>query len=212
MSYQLYYSAGACSMAVHVLLNELGQSAEFINANKPGTKERTPEFLKLNPRGQVPILVIDGTPISEGAAIMTYLCDTHPNDLMPKSGIERAKALEAMMFCNATLHPAYSPAFAMMKAPVDANVKDAVTKMSADKVQGFYDLIETKLGQQKYMAGDRISPADIMIAVFSNWNGVYGPGRIKLGPNTQRVVAEISARPAYQKAKETEEGASKAAA
>ena len=211
MSYQLYYSAGACSMAVHVLLNELNQPAEFINANKPGTKERTAEFLAVNPRGAVPILVVDGTPISEGGAIITYLCDTHPNTLMPTSGPARAKALEALMFCNATMHPAYSPAFAVMKAPLEAAVKEQISDMAAKKVQSLYDQVEAKLGTQKYLAGDSYSPADILLTVFTGWNGVFGD-RIKLGPNTQRLVADVSARPAFQKAKETEAGSQKAAA
>lgn len=212
MSYQLYYSAGACSKAVHVLLNELNQPAEFINANKPGSKERTAEFLAINPRGQVPLLIVDGTPITEGGAIMTYLCDTHPSDLMPKSGIERAKALEALMFCNASMHPAYSPAFAVMKAPVDAPIKAAITEMSAKKVQSLYDVVEAKLAKQKYLAGDKFSPADILLAVFAGWNGVYGKDTIKLGPNTQRLVDEVSARPSFQKASETENADQKAAA
>ncbi len=211
MSYKLYYSAGACSQAIHVLLNELNQPAEFINANKPGTKERTAEFLALDPRGVVPLLIVDGTPISEGAAQAIYLCEAHPNDLLPKSGIERAKALEALMFCNATMHPAYSPAFAVMKMPIDAAVKEKITEISAQKVQSLYDVVEAKLAKQKYLAGDKMTPADIMIAVYASWNGVYG-GRVKLGPNTQRLVDEISARPAFQKAKETEGNAQKAAA
>ncbi len=85
MSYQLYYKPGACSMAPHVLLNELGIAYEGIEVD--GDKMKSPEFLKLNPRGQIPLLIVDGEPVKEGAAIMTYLLDTHDKDgkLMPKS-------------------------------------------------------------------------------------------------------------------------------
>lgn len=210
MSYQLYYSPGACSMAVNVLLRELNQPFELTNANQPGTKNRTPEFLAVNPRGQVPILVVDGTPISEGGAILTYLCDTHPGALLPQSGIARAQALEGLMFCNSTLHPKYGPAFGALKTKSGAEL-DAALDQSGEAVQKLWDHVEEKLGKQKYLAGNQITVGDILMTVIANWNGVFG-NRVKLGPNVTRVLSEVKSRPAFQQALESEGQTYKAAA
>lgn len=69
MSYTLYYKPGACSMAMHVILNELNVPFEAVKQDDL----KAPDFLKLNPRGQVPLLIVDGEPVKEGAAIITYL-------------------------------------------------------------------------------------------------------------------------------------------
>jgi len=80
--YQLYYSPGACSMAIHVLLHELNQPFDLnpIDLKSP----REDSFLKISPRGQVPVLVEDGLPIYEGAAIIMHLCEKFKSELLPR--------------------------------------------------------------------------------------------------------------------------------
>ena len=87
MAYTLYYMPGACSMAVHVVLNELGQEVTLENAK---ADPKPAGFLKANPRGQVPVLVDGDLVVREGAAIMIYLLDKHTSPLLPRSGKERA--------------------------------------------------------------------------------------------------------------------------
>src|SRR5262245_43008137 len=106
--YKLYYSPGACSMAVHVVLNELAVPFELAKVSTKDGSMKSPEYLKMNPRGQVPVLLIDGKPMKEGAAIITWLLDEHKSPMLPKSGMARAKALEWLMWCNASLHVGYS--------------------------------------------------------------------------------------------------------
>src|SRR4051812_28428747 len=123
MSYQLYYKPGACSLAPHVVLHELDVPFEGIKLD--AAEMKSPSFLKLNPRGQIPLLIVPtdsgGEPVKEGAAIMTYLLDTEDKTgkLMPKSGLPRAKALEWLMWCNASLHPAAGKIFGLGKLTLD---------------------------------------------------------------------------------------------
>ena len=108
--YQLYYSPGACSMAVHVILNELNQPVELHKISLQEGDNRKPEFLRINPRGQVPVLVDDGFVIREGAAQIIYLLEKHKSPLLPASGKERAAALEWLCYANASLHVASAAA------------------------------------------------------------------------------------------------------
>ena len=205
MSYTLYYKPGACSMAIHVILNELGVPFEAVKQSDL----RDPEFLKLNPRGQIPLLIVDGEPVKEGAAIITYLLDTHANDLLPKSGIERAKALEWLMWCNASLHPACSKIFGLKKPSadvLDAKAKEDLQKLFLSQVQDLWNEADARLAQSKYLAGDKVTAADILLALIANW-GVGTPGA-----NVKRVLKDVVARPSYQKALVAEQIEYKAAA
>lgn len=194
--YKLYYSAGACSMAVHVLLNELDQPVDLVKVDL--SAPRDPEFLTVNPRGAVPVLVENGEALREGAAIMMHLCEKHNSDLLPASGTDRAKALEWLMFCNASLHPAYSRAFGALRMTLDAQVKDQLLSAAKDNIRKLLDICEMQLAETKYLAGGNMTVADILLTVITNWK--LNNERIELGPNTLRLVREISARPAYQKA------------
>lgn len=205
MSYKLYYKPGACSMAIHVILNELNVPFEAIKQDDL----KAPDFLKLNPRGQIPLLIVDGEPVKEGAAIITYLLDTHANDLLPKSGIERAKALEWLMWCNASLHPACSKIFGLKKPAadvLDAKAKEDLQKLYLSQVQELWNEADARLAKTKYLAGDKVTAADILMAVIANW-GLGTPGA-----NVKRVLKDVIARPSYQKALAAEQIEYKAAA
>ncbi len=201
--YTLYYSPGACSMAVHVVLNELGVPFKLENTSLSEGKNRTPEFLKLNPRGAVPVLVDDGKPLTEGAAILMYLIEKHGSNLLPKSGWERAKALEALMFCNATLHPAYARGFFIKKSTKDEAAKEQLLQEACRVIQKIWDQIENKLATQPYLGGQQLTVADILMTVIANWSGML-PYPITPGPKSKELFKTIIARPAYKKALEAE--------
>lgn len=200
--YTLYYKPGACSMAVHVVLNELNVPFDAVKQ----TDLKDPAFLKLNPRGQIPLLVVDGEPVKEGAALIAWLIDEHASPLLPKSGIERAKALEWLMWCNASLHPACGKIFWLGKQDFDAATKETISTMFMAQVQSLWDEADARLAQHKYLAGDKISAADILLTVIANW-GVGTPGA-----NVKRLLSEVSKRPSYQKALQAEGVEYKAAA
>lgn len=207
--YKLYYSPGACSLAVHVILNELVVKYEAIKKSTKDGSLKTEEFLRINPRGQVPVLEVDGKPIREGGAIITYLMDAHKSPLLPASGIERAKALEWLMWANASLHPAYSRAFWLMRQEIDEKSKATLQQNVFDTIQSFWDEAETRLLSSPFLGGETMGAADILIAVFANWDVGH---KFKLGPNVQRVIKTVISRPAWQKAVSEEQVEYKAVA
>ena len=209
--YTLYYSPGACSMAVHVALNELGVPYDLKEISLSKGENRSPEFLKKNPRGQVPVLEKDGKIYLEGAAILIHLLETHKSPLLPAGGPERDAAIQWLMFCNATLHPAFGPLFLqnhlVEKQPEMKN--NPVFDIGRKRLQGLWDYVEGHLGQSPYLAGKSITVGDILLTVFANWATAFN---LNLGPNVKRLVKEVSSCPSYQKALRTEKVEYKAAA
>ncbi len=206
---KLYYASGACSFAIHVMLNEIGQPFEAQKIDLGSGEQRKPEFLKINPRGQIPVLVDGNTTLREGAAIISYLAEKYQSPLLPQSGATRPVALEAMMFCNATLHPAYSRCFFIPRQEIDAEAKAKLMATCCTAVQKLWDDVEAILGKTRYFAGANVTIADIMLAVMANWSIPTMP---VFGPKTKALIAEITARPSYQKALAAEGVTYKAAA
>lgn len=209
--YQLHYSPGACSMAIHVLLLEMGAKFEAVNASIKDGKTRTPEFLKINPRGQVPVLVEDGKVMLEGGAILTYLADKHKSLLLPRDGWERAQALQWLMFVNSSLHPMYSrAAWLVMRAQGDEAARKNLAEQSCDAIQTMWDQVEEHLSKQPFLAGKDCTLGDVLLTVIANWS--FLPRSFTFGPNTKKLLKAVSARPAYQKALQSENVEYKAAA
>lgn len=104
----LYFAPGSSSMAVHIALHEIGVPFEARPLSFKPQHLRTPEFLTLNPEGKVPVLLIDGRPLTEVAAILFYLAKRFPDaELLPRDDLEaEAQALSWMSFIASTLHPA----------------------------------------------------------------------------------------------------------
>lgn len=210
MSYELYTMAGSCSMAVHAIMNELGLQPKIHIAEKNDGPNgiKSPAYLKINPRGNVPCLIDDGKAIIEGGAIITYLCEKH-GGLLPESGFERAQALQWLMFCNATLHPAYGRTF-WIGANVPQAAQEESLKNARAQIQQLWDYVEGELEKSgnTYLCGAEPTAADFLMTTIANWN----PAAYKFGAKTKAIFKNISARPSYQKALSEEKIEYKAAA
>jgi glutathione S-transferase len=104
----LYFAPGSSSFAVHIALHEIGVAFEGKPMSFTGNDLRSPGYLKLNPEGKVPTLIVDGRPLTEVAAILYYLARRFPDAaLLPAGDIEaEAHALSWMSYIASTLHPA----------------------------------------------------------------------------------------------------------
>jgi glutathione S-transferase len=190
----LYYKPATCSLAVHVLLREIGAECEL--------KEQSAhldELKQINPLGNVPVIVADGFIMREGAAIMTWLCDEHDCPLLPAEGQERAAALQALMFCNATLHPAYTRIFGTTRMELDDEVKQKLIGWGAERLQQLWDTVESDLHGQDYLCGSDITLADILITVIANWTTIL-PVDITFGPNCLALFKRVSSRDSFREA------------
>ena len=103
----LYYAPGACSLAAHIVLEESGEKYEAKRVDFSKAEQRTEAYLKINPQGRVPVLLLDdGEPLAENTAILPYLGKRF--GLWPKDAAAEARALSLIGFFAASVHPAHA--------------------------------------------------------------------------------------------------------
>ena len=104
----LYFSPGACSLASHIGLEETGAPYEAKPILLAKGQQKTEEYQKINPRGKVPALSVDGKILVENTAILTYLARRFPErKLMPTDPSEEARGIGTMCWFSSIVHPSY---------------------------------------------------------------------------------------------------------
>src|ERR1700750_518617 len=98
--YQLHYFPSNANAAPHMVLEELGQRYDLVLVDRQSNAQKSNDYLKINPNGRIPTLVERELVMSEAAAIVLHLVDTHPDaGLAPKVGTpERAKFYQWLTF------------------------------------------------------------------------------------------------------------------
>jgi glutathione S-transferase len=197
---QLFYAPGACSLGIHVLLEEIGAPYEATPVDLRGGAQFQPAFTAINPKSKVPTLKLDdGSVLTEYPAIAYYLAATHPEaHLLPPAGAAMARALETADYCVSTVHmQAFSRVFRPDKyAPTEAD-HAAVKAQGQTMFDAGFARIDAALAGQDWVAGD-YSFADSAVFYVSFWRA----GRMKqdLPPNVAAHYARMLARPAVQRA------------
>ncbi len=110
MKLALYYAPNTCATVPFITLTEAGAEFEVRDLNTRTGGNRTPEFLKLNPKHKVPVLLIDGEPLTENVAIQIWIHRRFPKaKLLPADPKEEIKAISLMAFCASGIHPHLTP-------------------------------------------------------------------------------------------------------
>src|SRR5450432_2131864 len=158
----LYHSPSTAALVVHWLLIELDLPHEIRPLDFETREQKSPEYLKLNPAGVVPTLVIDGQPICEAAAIAMHLGDVYPErGMAPAPGTpERAQYYQWMFFLANTLQPAYRAWFYPTE-PAGAPNVDATKAHARGHIEAAWERVSTFLTTNgPYLLGTRVSAAD----------------------------------------------------
>lgn len=198
---KLYYKPGACSLASHIILKELGKDFEIesVDTDKQIT-ESGADFTKINPKGYVPALRIDGGQIlTENAAVLQYLADQNPGaGLAPKPGtLERAHLQEHLNFTSSELHKAFGPFFS-------ADASDEEKQSAKENVKRRMDHFESIFNDgRKYLLGDNFSVADAYFFVVSSWTTPTGID-LDNWPKIAAFSKRVAGREKVQEAMRTE--------
>ena len=191
--YTLYYKPFACSLATHTVLNILQQPVTL------KLKDNIENFTDINPTNAVPVIQDGNTTLTEGIAILLYLLEKHDNTLLPKDPVERQTAIQNMLFANATMHPAYNRLFFSSTNINNEEVKLSFFNSASAAINQLWQVVEKKLQNGPYLGGEQISPADILLTVYSNW-GQYFPVDIQIGEKTQKMIRLVESTDAFQRA------------
>ncbi|MGC1497733.1 MAG: glutathione transferase GstA [Sulfitobacter sp.] len=195
---KLHYKPGACSMASHIILNELGMSFDLDKTDTDtGKTEAGENFLKISPNGYVPALITDdGEIITENPAVLQYLADQSPDaGLAPPNGtLARTRLQEALNFVSSELHKSFGPFFS------GKELDDVARQKAEDGVKRRAAHVEQRLDDGRaFLLGDTFTVADAYAFVVLNWAGFVGIS-LAAHPKTQAYVARIAARPSSIKA------------
>jgi glutathione S-transferase len=198
---KLYYSPGACSLAAHILLEEIGApfDVELVSI-RDGANTR-PEYRAIHPLQRVPALAIGGEILTEVGAILHFLADAHPQrNLAPAHGsLQRARSLEWCSFLASSVHIAFAQQWRPERFSDDATAHGAVKSSGKSAVERFFAAIDEKMSLHPYALGGEYSVCDPYLLVFYRWGN-----RIELPmesyPHWTRHAKLLLARDAVQRA------------
>jgi glutathione S-transferase len=192
---KLYYSPGACSLSPHIVLCETGQPHELVKVNlKTKQTESGDDFNRINAKGYVPALVLDGGEVlTEGPAIVQYLADLAPaGGLAPPAGsLERVRLQEWLNFIASELHKP----FGALYRDINADWRQSVLSTLTARL-GF---VAGALANKPYLLGEQFSVADAYLFTILNWSKWLN---VDLAPWPTLVAYQerVSSRPAVQQA------------
>lgn len=199
MSTILYGSPSTASLVVHWLLIELEipHALQMLDFDKH--EQKSPEYLKLNPAGRVPALVIDGQVLTEAAAIVMHLADSHPEArLAPVLGsLQRAQYYRWMFFMANTLQPAYRAWFYATEPAGEDNV-EAVKEQARRQIENAWqDVADHLQVSGPYLLGKELSAADFLLTMLMRWSRNM-PRPSDTWPVLKAFADRMKARPAFK--------------
>jgi glutathione S-transferase len=201
---KLYYSQGACSLAPHITLQELGIPFELKQVEFAGPSGA--ELTHYNPMGAVPTLILDdGSALTEGAAILQYLADQKPAaKLAPAAGtMERYRLQEWLNFIASEVHKGFGPIFGIADVSPDPAVQEQIRKAAIDGLHKRFDVITQKLGSRTTLLPSGYSVADAYLFTVLSWTTFLKIDISKWTALTQ-FMDSVRARPATQAALKAE--------
>jgi glutathione S-transferase len=201
MTYTLVAIKQSGSFATHVLLRELGVDFDIQWVEIGGD-----EIMALNPLGQVPVLMMgNGQTLMEGASIFITLAEAHPEtNLLPSAYPERSEVLRWFGYCNATLLPAFFPAYYPERYHPNPLEAEAVQLAAAERLRFLLGAAELQLKNKRWLTGDQFSIADIYLGMFGSWFDDLNVDIAAEFPNYAAMLARYEARPSVVTARALE--------
>ena len=205
MSLKLFFAPGACSFVPHAMLElaEVAFEPSMVKLHKG--EQRSPEYLALNPRGQVPVLVDGDEVVTQIVAILLYLDEKMPMaGILPPAGLERARALQVLAWMNNTVHPTFTHVFMPQKFTDDDAAQKAIREFGAARYRELLGEIEAMAVQAApWMVGVRPGALDAYALTLLRWGGHAGINPADF-PATWALVQRFAELPGVARAIERE--------
>ena len=197
----LYYAPDACSLVPYVTLTEANASFEIRNLNLRKDDQKSDDYLKLNPKHKVPLLVVDGRPLSENVAIQIWIARQFPHaKLLPADPWQELNAVSILAWCASGIHPYLSRINATARVCDVPGADQSVRQLAKGLLFENYKIADEMLAGREYFfehftAADahlfwclrRGSQFDLDLSAFPNCSAHFE--RIKRRPSVQRLLA-----------------------
>jgi glutathione S-transferase len=177
---ELYFAPGACSFVPHAGLEAIraatGEAFEPKLVKLHKGEQKSPEYLALNPNGQVPVLVVDGKPLNQIVAICDYLDRRFSQArLLPADPWARAQAMSQLAWMNNTVHPTFTHVFRAENFAATEPAQADVRKVASPRFRGYLERIQGWIAAAApYWFGDTVSFHDAYAFTLFRWGGYVG--------------------------------------
>jgi glutathione S-transferase len=197
----LYYSSGACSLAPHIILEEIG--APFV-AKQVAISEgehQKPEYLAINPKGRVPALTDSAFVLTEGPAILSYLGHRFPEaGLLDLANVEAVgRTHELLNFFSSSVHIAFAQVWRASRFADGEAAREDVMANGRRAVEAYFAELDALVANGAWLVGGRYSIADPYLLVFYRWGTRIGLDMTAYSGWCRHKIAML-ARPAVQSA------------
>ncbi len=197
---KLFFSPGACSLAPHIVLREVGATFSLEKVDTASHKTASGvDYYSITPKGQVPLLQLDdGTLLSEGPVIAQFIADQAAHtQLMPAAGsVARYRVMEWQNYITSELHKSFTPLF---NAAFDATAKGLHAQLLRKK----YEWVDARLSDTAYLTGEDFTAADAYLFTVTGWAKYVSLDLSDL-KHLQGFLARVAARPAVRAAMKAE--------
>jgi glutathione S-transferase len=213
MEIVLYYAPIACSLAPYITLTEAGAEFSVSTINMKKGQHKSAEYLKLNPKHKVPLLVVDGKPLSESAAIQMWIARNFPKaKLLPSDPWQELQAISLLSWCSSGIHPYLSRLNSPIGVCDSPGTEASVRKIAASALFENYQIADEMLAGREYFFDHFTAPDshffwcfrrglqfDLDLSGFANCTAHFE--RMKTRPSVQKLLAfEKSVQAEFAKA------------
>lgn len=200
---KLFVAPNTCARVPTIALEEIGLDFDTELVRVTAGQQKTPEFLAINPKGKVPALLVDGSPLTENVAILRWLNETYPAaNLLPEpaNALESHKQIADLSFFSATVHPIVTRIAMPVKFIEDKALSfEIVRPLGVKDMKGIMRMIDARLEDGPWWYGETWSALDGYL--YWVWTRCVGVGFPEDDfPNIRRHRALMDERPAVQRA------------
>lgn len=197
--YTLFYYPRNASWAPHLILEELGVDFKLELIDRTQNAHKSEDYMRLNPTGRIPTLIVGDQAIFESAAIALYLCEQHPSgDLIPQDPIDRARCYQWLLYLCSSVQSELMVYFYPQRHVAEGEQAAQLKAVQETRITEMYALLDKEIANSEFLLGDKISVCDYFLFMLCHWASGFTKRPVDF-PNLGRVLRSLARRPAFVK-------------
>jgi glutathione S-transferase len=201
--FKLYYAPGACSLAAHIVLEEIGARFELSRVDLSANEQNSAQYLRVNPKARVPALSDGDWVLTEVPAILRYVAARYPAaGLWPWEPRQEARCVEWLDWLSSTIHVAFVHVRRASRYATEPRAIEDVATTAKKTCRELWRAVDAKLGAGPWAIGERYTVADPYLLVYWTWG--RGPAlafnMAQDFPHWTGHARRLAARPAVMRA------------